>query len=76
MRTKVLNNELEDVFRRLYPRFRQEAHAAAVKRKTAVNFPNSGSDSGLVQEEWAREQQRGADERGAIRSRRGHTFAA
>jgi hypothetical protein len=35
-----------------------------------------GSDSGLVQEEWAREQQRGADERGAIRSRRGHTFAA
>ena len=32
-RTKVLNNELEDVFRRWYPRFRPEAHATAVERK-------------------------------------------
>ena len=34
-RTKVLNNELEDVFRRWYPRFRPEAHATPVERKAA-----------------------------------------
>ena len=34
-RTKVLNNELDDVFRRWYPRFRPEAHATAVERKAA-----------------------------------------
>jgi len=28
-RTKVLNNELEDVFRRWYPQFRTEEKAAA-----------------------------------------------
>src|SRR5664279_479871 len=34
-RTKVLNNELEDVFRHRYPRFRPQAQATAVKRKAA-----------------------------------------
>ena len=34
-RTKVLNNELDDVFRRWYPRFRPEAHATPVERKAA-----------------------------------------
>jgi hypothetical protein len=52
------------------------AGCGSMKKAASVTFPISGSDSGLVQDEWAREQQRGADERGAIRSRRGHTFAA
>jgi hypothetical protein len=34
-RTKVLNNELEDVFRRWYPRFRQEAQVAVAERQAA-----------------------------------------
>ena len=42
----------------------------------SVTFPISGYDSGLVQGEWAMEQQRGADERGAIRSPRDRTSAA
>ena len=34
-RTKVLNNELEDVFRRWYPRFRPQPQTAAPDQKAA-----------------------------------------
>ena len=34
-RTKVLNNELEDVFRRWYPRFRPEARTTGSEQKVA-----------------------------------------
>src|SRR5450631_1858424 len=35
-RTKVLNNELDDVFRRWYPRFRPQAHATEVKAEGSL----------------------------------------
>ena len=34
-RTRVLNNELEDVFRRWFPQFRPKAQTASSKRKAA-----------------------------------------
>ena len=34
-RTKVLNDELDDVFRRWYPRFRPQPQTAAPERKAA-----------------------------------------
>ena len=35
MRTKVLNNELEDVFRRWFPRFRPKAQTSNPEQKAA-----------------------------------------
>jgi lysophospholipase L1-like esterase len=35
MRTKVLNNELEDVFRRWFPRFRPKAQTISAVQKAA-----------------------------------------
>jgi hypothetical protein len=34
-RTKVLNNELEDVFRRWFPRFRPETQTSSSEQKAA-----------------------------------------
>ena len=34
-RTKVLNNELEDVFRRWFPRFRPKAQTTSSEQKAA-----------------------------------------
>ena len=53
-RTKVLNNELEDVFRRWYPQFRQQSAAAWQAVKVIDRSEDTEEDGTIVQRERER----------------------